>query len=57
MEMIHVATTNDASTSRCIFILELNWCLVVPKGVLSLPRYFRGGVNGEWFYGVMLLIF
>ena len=43
MEMIHFATTNDASTSRCMFILELNWCLVVPKGVLSLPRYFRGG--------------
>ena len=42
METIHFAATNDASTSQYIFRLELNWCLIVTKGVLSLTKYLKG---------------
>ena len=40
------------------FILELNWCLVVPKRMLSLPKYLKGGGQSGvvlWCDDVVLL--
>ena len=32
----------------CLLIV-LNWCLVVPEGVLSLPKYLKGECIGSYF--------